>query len=133
MLLSLASVLLLAVLQSGPPDRTQAERLARAGETAAALALFERIAELNPADLDARVWVARLTLRLGRTAEAEAGFRSVLRDAPTNIEAKIGLGTVLTRTGDWRAALDVLQQAEQQGGLNADLLPVLARAYRHAG
>jgi tetratricopeptide (TPR) repeat protein len=134
MLLSLASMMLVAALQSTPPDRAQAERLARAGETAEALALFERIAELNPADLDARVWVARLTLRLGRTAEAEAGFRSVLRDAPTNIEAQIGLGTALTQTGDWRAALDVLQQAEQQGGgLNADLLPALARAYRHAG
>jgi len=134
MLFTLAPWMLALALQSSTPDRARAEGLARSGETAEALALFEGIAELNPTDLDARVWVGRLSLRLGRIAAAEAAFRSVLRDAPTNIESQIGLGMVLTRAGDWRKALDVLQQAEHQsGGLNADLVHALARAYRRAG
>src|SRR6188768_1577501 len=98
MLVSLAtSFLLIAALQSPPADRLRAEELARAGQSVEAIELFKRIAEQNPSDIEARLWVARLDLRLGRTDEAEAGFRTVLREHPENVDARIGLGMTLTR------------------------------------
>ena len=88
---------------------------------------------VNPADVEARLWVARQALRLGRVDEAEGGFRSVLREHPEDVDARIGLGMVLTRTGDWQGALEVLRPAEQTAGENADLFSALARAYRSGG
>jgi Tfp pilus assembly protein PilF len=107
--------------------------LARAGRDADALALFERIVDADPADVEARLWMARLALRLGRAAEADAGFRAVLREHPADVDAKIGLGMVLTRTGAWQDALAILREAEPGAGENADLFAALARAYRRGG
>jgi tetratricopeptide (TPR) repeat protein len=134
MLLPLAAALLLiADPQSSPPDRHEAERLARAGRTEEAMCLFARIAEQDPGDVEARLWLARLALRLGRTAEATAGFRAVLDEHPDDVDAQIGLGIALNRSGAWEQALNILQQAESAAGENADLFSALARAYRRAG
>jgi hypothetical protein len=134
MLVSLAAaVLLTAALQSSSPDRTEAEHLARAGQTDEALRLFLQIAERNAEDLEARAWAARLALRLGRTADAEAWFRSVLHQRPQDVDALIGLGMTLTRRGEWQQALAILREAEPVAGENADLFGALARAYRRAG
>ena len=116
-----------------PADRTRAEQLARSGRSAEAIELFEQIVERNPADVEARNWIARLELRLGRTNDAETGFRSVIRDHPGDLDARIGLGAALTRKGAWREALDVLRNAERDAGENSDLFGALARAYRRAG
>jgi YaiO family outer membrane protein len=127
-----AFVLSMAV-QMPSMDRDVAEQLARSGRTVEALVLFERIVTVDPTDVEARLWIARLQLRIGRTADAEAGFRSVLLDHPSNIDARIGLGAALTRKGAWREALVVLRVAEPLAGENADLFGALARAYRRAG
>jgi len=133
-MISFAAMLLLtAVLQTPVPDRARAEGLAREGRTVEAMDLFEQIVNQNPADIEARLWVARLALRLGRVDEAEGGFRSVLREHPEDIHARIGLGMVLTRTGDWQGALEMLRPAEQTAGENASLFSALARAYRRGG
>src|SRR4051812_22782902 len=128
-----AAIMLMAGLQTPTTVRTRAEDLARAGRSVEAIELFARIVDTNPADVEARLWVARLQLRLGRTAEAEASFRSVLREHPADIDAVIGLATVLTRTGAWRDALTILRDIEPAAGENADLFAALARAYRQAG
>src|SRR5205814_922605 len=128
-----AAIMMMAALQGSPADLAHAEELARAGRAAEAIALFERIVEANPADVEAKLWVARLALRLGRTAEAEAGFRSVLQNHPADVDARIGLGVVLTRTGAWRDALAILAATEKDAGQNADLFSALARAYRRGG
>jgi len=125
--------MLIAALQVPAVDRTRAEDLARAGHTVEAIELFSRIVDANPADVEARNWLARLQLRLGRTGEAEAGFRSVLRDHPADIDARIGLARVLMRTGAWQDALTILEETEPAAGQNADLFASLARAYRSAG
>ena len=127
----ICALVLTASLQA--PDRKQAEQLAREGHTAEAIALFERIVAQDPADTDARLWVARLELRRGRTEAAEAGFRSVLREHPADVDARIGLAVTLTRKNDWTEALTILQQTEGDAGENADLYGALARAYRRAG
>jgi len=128
-----AALMLTAGSQSLAPDRAHAEDLARAGRTLEAMELFVQIVASDPGDVEARLWVARLALRLGRTADADAGFRSVLREHPTDVDARIGLGMVLTRTGAWQDALAILGEAERDAGDNADLLAALARAYRRGG
>lgn len=131
--LAAALILTLASQTSAPDDRTRAVDLARTGRTAEALALFEQIVGAHPEDVDARLWVARLDLRLGRIERSEAAFRAVLQDHPSDIDAHIGLGGVLIRRGAWQEALDELREVEPAAGENADLFAVLARAYRRRG
>src|SRR6185503_14446221 len=128
-----AALLLVAGLQSQAPDRARAEELARSGHTAEAIELFRVIVARDPADTEARLWMARLALRMGDTAGAEAQFRAVVADHPDDIDARIGLGTALTRNGDWRGALELLRSVEPSAGENSDLFGALARAYRRAG
>jgi tetratricopeptide (TPR) repeat protein len=118
---------------SAPPDRARTEQLARSGPPAEAMQLLERIVEQDPEDVEARIWIARLQLRLGRTSEAEAGFRAIVGERPRDVDARIGLGAALTRNGAWSEALDVLHAAERDGGENSDLFGALGRAYRRAG
>src|SRR3954471_24390591 len=108
----IATMMLIAGLQTPATDRTRAEDLARAGRSVEAIELFTHIVETNPADVEARLWVARLQLRLGPTADAEAGFRAVLREHPDDVDAVIDLAIVLTRTGAWPDALAILQKVE---------------------
>ncbi len=134
MLLSFGSaVFLVAALQLPPPDRSQAERLAREGQTSKAIELFKHIVEQDPTDTEARLWLARLDLRLGRMEEAEAGFRSVLEEHPSDVDARVGLGSTLTRKGAWTEALAVLRDAERDAGNNSDVFNAIAIAYRRSG
>jgi len=126
-----AALLSALAIQASPSG--EAERLAREGRTAEAIAAFERILERNPADTDARLWIARLELRMGHVGTAEDIFRAVLREHPADVDARIGLGVALTRKGDYDGALAILQQAEADAGQNADLYGALARACRRAG
>src|SRR5262245_22813080 len=66
------ALMMTAGLQSAASQRSQAEVLARAGPTAEAMKLFVHIDETEPADVEARLWVARLALRLGLSG-ARAG------------------------------------------------------------
>src|SRR3982750_2571168 len=113
-----AAIVLLAGLQTPATERTRAEALGRAGRNLEAIELFTHIVETNPADVEARVWVARLQLRLGRLAEAASGFRSVLLEHPADVDAAIGLATVLMRTGASPEALTLLQGIEPHAGQN---------------
>jgi tetratricopeptide (TPR) repeat protein len=128
-----AAIVLIAALQAPVIDRSRAEDLARAGRTVEAIQLFARIVETNPADVEAKLWLARLQLRLGRTEDAGANFRSVRHDHPDDVDARFGLGMVLTRTGAYDEALTLLEGAERVAGQNADLFAALAPAYRRAG
>ena len=96
--------------QSAPSDRVRAEELARSGHSMAALGLFEDIAGRDPSDVEARLWTARLKLRVGRTQEAETDFRSVIAEHPKDIDARIGLGATLTRKGQWAEAQAILEE-----------------------
>src|SRR5262245_53069614 len=119
--------------QSADADRVRAVELAREGQAAAAIKLFEAIVARDPADVDARLWVARLDMRLGHLDKAEAAFRAVHEAHPNDVDARIGLGAALTRKGAIREALDVLEAAERDAGANADLFGALALACRRAG
>ena len=114
-------------------DRSHAEQLAQSGRTTEAIELFKQIVERDPTDTEAKLWIARLDLRLGRTEAAEAGFRSVLAEHPADVDARVGLGTTLIRKGAPTEALEILREAERDAGENADLFSALARAYRRVG
>ena len=134
MLIPLATALVLSMTYQSPStDRDLAEQLARSGRTVEALAIFERIVAEHPADVEVRLWIARLQLRIGRMEEAEAGFRALVLEHPSDVDARIGLGAALTRRDAWQEALAILIGAEQDAGENADLFGALARAYRRAG
>jgi Tfp pilus assembly protein PilF len=129
-----AGVLVAAtLLQAADAQRVRAIELARDGRPADAIRLFEKIVARDPGDVEARLWVARLELRLGQVAKAEAGFRDVLAAHPKDVDARVGLGGVLTRKGAWQEALDVLHAAEADAGANGDLFAAIARASRRGG
>jgi tetratricopeptide (TPR) repeat protein len=133
MLVALVTALLLAAGSPQASERSRAETLARSGRSAEALEIFKQIAERDPADTDAQIWIARLDLRLGRADAAEARFREVLKKTPKAVDARLGLASTLLRKGDWRQALDLLKETETYAGQNADLFSALGRAYRRSG
>jgi len=133
----LASFVTAFVLMAGPQSdgdvRTRAEQLARAGRTVEAIELFKQVVAKNPNDTEARLWVARLDLRIGNVDDAEATCRAVLREHPADVDAKIGLANALMRKGTSAEALTILLAAEHDAGENADYFAALARAYRRTG
>lgn len=133
MLVALVTAILLAAGSPQASERSRAEDLARSGRSAEALEVFKQIAERDPADTDAQIWIARLDLRLGRADDAEARFRQVLKGTPKAVDARLGLASTLLRKGDWRQALDLLKETETYAGQNADLFSALGRAYRRSG
>ena len=133
MLVALATVILLATGSPQTSERSRAEDLARSGRSAEALEIFKQIAERDPADTDAQIWIGRLDLRLGRADAAEARFREVLKRTPKAVDARLGLASTLLRRGDWQQALDLLKETETYAGQNADLFSALGRAYRRSG
>jgi YaiO family outer membrane protein len=118
-------ILLLTTLLSAQASdtRVEAERLARSGSYAEALARFRSLAAVNPADLEARTWIARLHVIMGHLREGEDVYRSVLFDSPDRLDALVGLGSVLVSEGRVDEARVVLTRAEK---LSPDDLEVLA-------
>ena len=127
------ALLLIGAPQADPPDRAVAEQMARSGDAEKAMALFTRIVEQDPGDIEARVWIARLALRMGRVAEAEAGFRAVLADHPGDVDATAGLGMTLKRKGEWRQALTLLSTARVQSPRDPDIADAIEGMSRAAG
>src|SRR5207245_1205818 len=72
----------LAAAQTPEAERAEAMRLARTGQLAEALRRFQAIAEADPRDLEARVWVGRLHNWMRHYGRAEQVFRDVLAAAP---------------------------------------------------
>lgn len=97
-----------------------------------ALVIFRRLAEANPRDLEARLWVARLESWKGRYAVAEELYNQLLGDDPENFEAELGLVDVLGWQGRHDEALARLDKLETRHPDNFDLLLRRARLLRWA-
>ena len=101
MTLLLLSVIATAGLQAQvvPSGRAEQVRTARAyvkaGRLEEAKQIFRNLAERNPGDIEARVWVARLESWQGDYPRAEELYQNILRDDPDNVEALLGLVDVL--------------------------------------
>ena len=136
-------MLLLTTLLSvqAPDPKAEAERLARNGAYEEALEQFRALAVVNPADLEARTWVARLHVIMGHLRQGEDVYRSILIESPDRLDALVGLGSVLVSLGRLDEARALLTRAEKlspadlevlaaQGGLNlADAQDRLAVGY----
>lgn len=110
-----------------------AERLARAGRHADALAAFEALAAANPEDFDSRLWIGRLLVWQGRRAEAAAVYRDVIARAPRYVDARVGLAGVLLTLDQVEEAWAVVQDAEALAPASGDVLAVKGRALRRLG
>ena len=135
MLLSLILTGLLAgeAQLTPPPTHAAATELARNGEHEEALVAFRRIAAANPDDHDARIWIARLHMRMGNPELAEAVYRSLLVEHPARVDAMVGLGQTLAELGRADEALEILERAESASPDNPDLIAALGHAHRDAG
>ena len=128
-----AAAALLVAQAAAPDERTEAVRLARDGAHQEALRRFRDQAIRNPADLDARIWMAQLLVWSGEPAEAERTFRSVLEENPEAVDALLGLGILMGRQGKTGEALTLLTRAERLDPARADTLSALGRTHRMAG
>jgi tetratricopeptide (TPR) repeat protein len=118
-----------SVVQATDP-RTEAERLAAKGAYEEALKRFQAIAAANPDDIQARLWIGRLHLRMKQPRRAAAVFESIVATDERNVEALSGLGVALVDAGQWTEAADILDRAE---AIAPDRLDVLAaQGRRHA-
>ena len=113
----------MAAGQAQAPDaRQEAEKLAAAGAHQQALERFQAIAAANPDDVDARLWIGRLHMRMGHPRRAAAVYESIVASDAQNVEALAGLGTALVDAGDFDRAADVLNRAEAQAPDRLDIL-----------
>ena len=119
--------------QEGVATFAEAVEAANEGRDAEALAEFQRLANSNPDDLDARLWIARLHARMGNRDLAEPVYRGVLLEDPTDIEARVGIADALLARGETAQAIEVLEVAEQTDPENAAVLSTVGRAHIQAG
>ena len=104
MLIPLATALVLSMTCQSPSTDRAPRRSSWRGqdEPSKRLPSSSGSSPRHPTDVEVRLWIARLQLRMGRTEEAEAGFRAVVLEHPSHVDARIGLGVALTRRDAWR-------------------------------
>ena len=117
----LFSLLLATVLAMDPSPQqpstgaafAEALLAANDGRDAEALRAFQQLAAANPNDHAARMWIARLHVRMGRHDFAEPVYRSVLIEDPGNVDAMLGVAEALLARGEPTQAIEVLEVAEE--------------------
>ena len=104
----------------------KADRLVRAGNSAAAIPLLRHALQQDPGNAALHHDLAACHLRLGETALAEAGFRLALQLRPDLAVSWLALGAVVQARGDDRQALAAYDRARM-------LAPALAEAAFRSG
>jgi len=94
-----------------------------------AIACFDRVLDLAPAQPDALYGRGAAHAALERLERAEADFRALLAARPDHAAALNRLGGVLIRQARMAEAIDLLEGAHQRHPDNADLLANLASAH----
>jgi YaiO family outer membrane protein len=115
------------------PTFGDAVQMANEGRDADALLAFQRIVSSNPNDHEARLWIARLHVRMGHMDLAEAVYRSVLLEDPNNVEAMLGVGAALLDRGETSDAIAMFERAQKLAPQSDLVLDWLGRAHRQAG
>jgi YaiO family outer membrane protein len=129
---AILGVALLAAPQA-PDQRAEAERLARSGAHEQALKAFQALAALNPDDIEARLWIARLHVLMGHPQRAADVYQSIVAAQPQNVDALLGLGEALTTAARFREAADALSRAEALAADRPAILTAQGRLHRSAG
>jgi len=135
--LLLATVLALDPSPQESPAQTgpiaEAVQAANDGRDVDALVAFQRLASANPNDHEARLWIARLHVRMSHQDLAEPVYRSVLLEDPGNIDAMLGVAAALLARDEPAEAIEVLEVGAKLESDNDDVLAALGRAHRQAG
>ena len=118
---------------SAPLTHADAVQIANDGRHAEALAAFQRLASMNPADHDARLWVARLHSRMGQWDLAESVYRSVLLEDPNNADAAAGVAAALLARDEPQQALELLESAVRLAPSNDEIPALMGRAHEQSG
>ncbi len=98
-----------------------------------ALELYTRLAERNPKDMEARIWVARLESWQKHYTIAERGYREVLAADPGNVEAELGLIDVLSWQKQYPEAQQRLEKLRGRRPRDPEVVVRLARLARWQG
>ena len=112
---------------------SQAVEAANDGRDAEALAAFQRLANMNPDDLDARLWIARLHVRMGHQDLAEPVYRSVLLEDPSDLEAMLGVANALLARGEVDEAEEILECRRRARAQNDEVLYAVGRSHYYSG
>lgn len=104
----------------------QGTRELNTGQHEAALATFDKIIELDPRFVEARLARGRALVSLKRTREAVEEYKQALALAPTNARAQYELGILYRALNDHASAIAAFTEA-------ARLEPTNARAFYELG
>ncbi|QPC99952.1 tetratricopeptide repeat protein [Qipengyuania soli] len=102
-------------------------RLAR-NELPGALASFDRVLELHPANFDGRVGKAEVLISLGRLKDAEPLAASLSEEAPDEQSVIFLSARLAGKQGDWAKVRSILQPHEDELRVN----PVVTALYGRA-
>ena len=91
---------------------------------------FKHGLRLDPSSLSGMSGLAQTYSVMGRTAEAEQLLRQVLASDPRQVDDLMVLGNLCVESGDYTAALEWLEKAEQQQP-NARVEVLMAISYEH--
>jgi tetratricopeptide (TPR) repeat protein len=82
-----------------------------AGESQAAIADFEKAAQLNPQLPDVYSYLGRAHIQTGDTAAARLSFQKELEQNPNDFESNLNLAALLKQDQDYEGALKLLDRA----------------------
>ncbi len=122
-------------LDRGNPDLLNLEGRIRVGlgDFEAAAALFDRVLEQQPNNLDAWFGMAELDLAFGKTTRASERYEQALRVSPQNRRALLSLILILDEQGKRDDAAVFVEDALRYHPRNAQVRFIAAKHYRREG
>ena len=91
-------------------DFSKAKQLSRDGDYGAAKAIYERLLNKNPKDIEAAIGLATVTAWSGDYDKARQLYERILKKQPDNKVALLGLGRVLSWQQEYSQSLKTLEQ-----------------------
>jgi pilus assembly protein FimV len=129
---------------------TAADSFGKEGLTKKALNVYQKLADLDPANLTIRAKLGEMLIkeglqkeaadeflkvasgctRIGQFPEAERFYKRVLQIASESSEARLGLGQLYYRSNDFSNAIDHLSRVFMSGQWDIDTAVMLSEAYQ---
>jgi tetratricopeptide (TPR) repeat protein len=103
------------------------------GDYEAAIGLYSKIIDIDPADYDARLALGRLYIQVEDYADAIYYFNQIYREDSTDVEALNGLGESYGATGQDRKSVFYYEKSLSYYSDDINQYFVLAKAYANSG
>lgn len=120
-----------------PDDATVAldygRALERSGDLPGARNALQTSLKLNTKQIDARLLLGKVDLKLNDAKAAEDEFEAALLSQPASAEAQIGLARALLREKKFADAAEFLEESTKSSGNDVELFELLAQAYMGLG